>query len=428
MSVPFVTSRPLDDLCYGLSLLGLWWLIGIEQLVWLPIAILAIAKLMAVRPSELRLNALAWGAIAIVVSQLLSLAFIVESFRLVTFARNLFAYSAATAWIIALGSAVRDAADVRKMTRALAVGISTAGVVGLLGIAGVWRPAFTSPLGMLLPPGLRATTFGTQFATRSTGDISWFVGVGEYYRVESFFLFATFYSLALIVCVPMLYWLSQTERSRAARTTSWCLLALAVVNLIFTTGRVAILSLLAGLALFLYLRRSRVALALGLGAVIGIGALALMPNARRNAALIIQASAYARGEGSVQGRGAVYAATLRGILERPLFGWGTERDVPGLKYPAGSHSNYLGTVYKHGVVGLAALLAFLTAGWRATRQSAAQPEMQLFFHCARWAFVAMVLNGLTDAIDLDIIGLVMAWTVIALAAALSSSHRLTPNA
>jgi O-antigen ligase len=411
MRVPFAETSALEDLELALAGLAVWWVLGLEQLVWLPIGLLACAKLLgSSRPT--RITPLAGGALLLVVAQLFSAAFVAESERSITLARNLLAYTAIGVWLYALTNAVRSLTDAHRLVRGLALGMSSAAAVGMLGIVGIWRPTHSSPLALVLPSSLIETTFGSQFVGRSTGALAWFVGFGEYYRVESFFLFATFYSIALVATVPALVWLFRSAERRRHRIGWSISLFVVLTNLVYTTGRMAVIALVVGALYFAAMRSRALIVTIILLSSITALSLANSESARARVSTIVQASAYARGSGSVQGRGAVYRATLEGIRERPFFGWGTERDVVGLKYPAGSHSNYLGTLYRLGLFGLLALLYLLIAAWRGTTTRSLVGEQKLFVQCSRWALACLLIIGLTDSLDLDIAALVVAWTAI----------------
>ncbi len=57
----------------------------------------------------------------------------------------------------------------------------------------------------------------------------------------------------------------------------------------------------------------------------------------------------------------IFRETLKSFLELPLLGHGTQVDIPGRSNtaPMGSHSTYLGILYKQGILGLMAFLAIV---------------------------------------------------------------------
>ena len=131
------------------------------------------------------------------------------------------------------------------------------------------------------------------------------------------------------------------------------------------------------------------------------------------ASTAVEATAFARGAGSVDARSAVYRSTVSGFLERPLLGWGTERDIPGQRYPAGSHSTYLGVLYKHGLVGFVCLLGVLASGWLAIRPAARLEGTAAYdlLRFGQWTYVAVLLNGFTDVLDLDATTLILIYSI-----------------
>lgn len=131
----------------------------------------------------------------------------------------------------------------------------------------------------------------------------------------------------------------------------------------------------------------------------------------------VEAFVFARGSGSYESRFGVYEASLVGFLERPLFGWGTERDVEGLQLPAGSHSEYLAALYRQGLLGVIALAGMLISAWVTTRPPgglAARSEEGTMLRYGRWFFVGAVLNSTMNDPAVDATAYVFFWAIIGL--------------
>jgi hypothetical protein len=417
--LPWIETTPLTDLTLGLVCIPLWWVLGIEQMVWAPIGFIALAKVVTAQRGRLLVPPFALWSILFLMAHAASGLFIVEGMRVLTFGRNFGAYVGATLWVLVLVNTVHSLRDARKVLVGSAVAMTLAGFLGLLGIAGVWRGVFTSPIGLVLPDAITSTTYGGQIATRSTGGPAWFLGLGNYYRVNSFFLFPTMFATAIAVTLPIVLWLQRTGRRPYGRRAWLLCAALLLVNLPFTTGRIATGSLIAGGAWFFLMKHRKRSVVVSASLVILAAAVIVNRELSSLASTGVEAAAYARGLGSVDTRGQVYRSTIEGFFDRPLLGWGTERDVRDQRYPAGSHSTYLGVLYKHGVVGFACLLGVLASAWITTRPGGIPkdtPEHALL-RFSQWTLVVVLLNGLTDAIDLDATTLVLIYVVVGTAVA-----------
>ena len=126
---------------------------------------------------------------------------------------------------------------------------------------------------------------------------------------------------------------------------------------------------------------------------------------------------FARGEGSFNSRFGVYEASIAGFLERPFFGWGTERDVEGLALPAGSHSEYIAALYRQGLFGLFAFVGLLWSVWRATRPihgDEARKPWGKFLRYGRWFYATALINSLLNDPAVDTSTFVLLWLFIAL--------------
>lgn len=428
--IPFVNTEPLTDVRLALLLLPLWWVMGVEQFIW-PV-IFGIAAIKVLYLQRLRLivvSPLRWFTLFIV-AVVISGFFIDETFRLLTYARNLGAFVAGFLALLIISNRARSWKSIDKVLDAVLFIMLLAGLAGLLGTLNIWRPAIQSIVGQLLPPSVTSTNYGQTIAIREWGDLSWFSGLGLYFRVSSFFLFSNHYSSALIYVFPFFFMkLGQTRG--VGKLLVVAAIILLGINLIYTTGRVATLSLLIGALYYAmfhstYRRPLRALISLGitLGVVLILfSATVELTSGFKQVGVISQtaesldAFTFARGEGSFINRFGVYGATLAGFLERPLFGWGTERDVAGLNIPAGSHSEYLAALYRQGLFGLIALTGLLLSAWRATRPPrgrAAGEPVGIFLRYGRWFLVAALINSIMTDPSVDSTTYVILWTLIAL--------------
>lgn len=417
LRVPFLETRPLEDIWWLLIATPLLWVLGLEQFFAVPVLLWSAVKLLGrgVRlPQHPVLLALLFLLIAMTVSAL----FVDEAFRYITYVRNVSMYVNAALIVLIVLASAPTLAEIRRLLRALVVLMGLAALIGLLGIIDISRPQFSSLFGQLLPASISDTGYGQQIANRSTGNMAWFRLFGGYFRVSSFFMFSTMYAAALAISIPIAAYFCRVGTWRS-RSLSAVILGLLIVNLVFTTGRMAMVGLVAGL-LVLILQNPNTFWKVVTTTLITAGiAASLLWIPEGSVTGVVDEFVFARGEGSPLTRLTIYQSTLEGLIQRPMFGWGTERDivgVEGMTLPAGSHSYYLGMAYKHGLFGLAVFAALLVAiarGIQVPRRSGVRdqaPEAVLASH-VQWALVAAAVIGVTSALDLDAT-LVVVLTVI----------------
>ena len=94
-----------------------------------------------------------------------------------------------------------------------------------------------------------------------------------------------------------------------------------------------------------------------------------------------------------------------------------DTSVPGLRYPAGSHSFLLGTAYKHGLVGLTILLAFAWWSWLRIRRRTRDPALR---DSGAWLWIAIAIMSFGTSFDLD--ATVMLLVTASLAVVLAAPH------
>lgn len=410
ITLPFINAHPITDVCAAIMLLPVWWVLGVEQFIWpllfgwtaLRLAISRHYRLVLVPPVR-------W-LLAFIVAQIISGLFIVESYRLLTFIRNLGSYVAVALAIIVITNANADERQLKRVINSLLLIMVGVGAISLLALLGVWQPEFRSLVGAVMPKSIASTDYGGHIAYRNLGQPSWFAGI-IYYRLSGMFLYATMYASALAMVIPIAYFAHGTAKSLVKKFALAVVIVLLLINMLGTTGRVATLSMIAGAGAYVILasRARRIA---RMGAfmimTLAVSLMLVSPIELASGGDIVDQVLYARGGGSVEHRTAVYQATLSGWLGSPLFGWGTERDVADIPYPAGSHSFYLGVLYKHGLVGFLIFLGMWWSMWRHTApigvgmQRNIRLEWSLgYLRITRWVLCAALINSATDVLDLD---------------------------
>lgn len=430
LTLPFLDTGPLTDVWLALLLLPLWWVLGVEQFVWPVLFGIAAIKVVYLQQMRVRVNAtLQWFALFLVIV-LISALFVDETMRMLTFIRNLGAFMASFLLLLVIANRVHSQESVERLLNAALIVMMITGVLGILAMSGIWRPSFQSLAGQLMPGSIAATSYGKVIASRALGQLNWFTGLGLYYRLRTFFMFSNHYSSALVYVLPFFFLKFSQVRGWKKPVVALGILIL-LVNLVYTTGRVAALSLIAGAIYYAvfhspYRRSLRVLLTAGLT----LAALAILSTLlleltvaepgqglAGRALASLEAFTFARGEGSFISRFGVYEASLSGFLERPVFGWGTERDVVGLDIPAGSHSEYIAVLYRQGTFGIIAYVGLLAAAWRATRPpggTEALSRQGSFLRYGRWFFVGALINNIMNDPSVDTTTYVLMWLMIGL--------------
>lgn len=422
--IPFVTTPPLTDLRLVILLLPLWWVLGAEQFVAPLLLGVSILKLLVLRRRIVFSRPLVWLLLFIAVSVLAAL-FIVEPYRIVTFVRNTSMYLMAAFVLVIVTTTARSWKQLEPLLESVVYAMAFSALIGLLGIVGLTRPTFISPVGAVLPEWVVSRGYGEAIALRQTGNLAWFSGLGNYFRVNGFFLFSTMYAAALALSIPIALFLASRARS-LHRLALVAILGLLSLNLIFTTGRMAILALALAGSYYLLRHQRRLIRVITLTCTVGLTILIALVLPLEQAYERIEDALYARGQGSVVSRTFIYQKTLEGLAERPVFGWGTERDIDedNFLYPAGSHSTYLGTLYKQGSVGFLVLLALGWTLWQATslrglptRGGQERQTLRAFLATSRWVLLTAILIGFTSVLDLDATLMLHLWVVLACAVA-----------
>lgn len=407
--IPFITSSPIFDVQLLLLLFPLWWVIGVEQLVW-PIGFsLVLLKCVVMQHYVIRISRTVKWLLLFLLIHLVSGLFIVETFRWVTFFRNLSTYVAFFALHLILTNRIKNWHQIESLLKIYVGIMSLTALAGLLAILDIWQPDFTSLLGNFMPGWIKATSYGERIATRSVGNWSWFSFLRRYFRVHSFFLYATLYASALATAIPTTLYLFHDSPKIKMKVIYAVGMILMGINIVYTTGRIAIIGCLAGAIFYLtffsrWRTLTKIVFVLGL---IGLVVFVLQTDSLTVFVDLYEDFVFARGSGSFYGRSEVYRVTLEQFAERPFFGWGTERDIPDFPFPAGSHSYYLGILYKHGLFGLIAFLGFLISIWWESRPIKSKPHHNQnksatrFLLYGRWIIVAFAINSFTDVLELD---------------------------
>jgi O-antigen ligase len=421
----------------SLVLLPVWWALALDQFIWMLVGPLVLLKVLIRNRWKLMLPRVHLLLLLFLASQLISAFFIVENERYITFARTFGAYIAAFCISLVLVQEIKSRRDVNLVLGVLLGVVGLAACLGLVASAGLVRPTFTAVLAEILPESLLRTNYGANLVNRQFGMVSWFSLFGEYYRLRSFFLYPTMYAAVLAFIIPFAAFYALTSwRWRIIRVAMLLLLALFVFNLLFTTGRIAMVALAGGFLLFL-VKTSRFRILLRMlilcGGILALTVTAVVIWEQNELPLIASQSLndflLARGPGSFEDRTAIYRITLENVGERPVFGWGTERDVPPLYlYPAGSHSYYLGVLYKHGLVGLSIFVVMLWSLWRTTappkdgtRLTSDDRDCIWLLWYGRWAIISVLVIASTEVLDLDTTTLVFFWIIVGV---LVSTRRL----
>tara|TARA_B110000240_G_scaffold1833_1_gene2204 strand:- start:763 stop:1971 length:1209 start_codon:yes stop_codon:yes gene_type:complete len=388
-----------------------------EQFLWCFAIGLIFVQFCIYSKAEFRINIITLLLAFFLVVYGISFFSITEKMRYITYFRNLSTYLTAFMLLVITWNVVDKWWQIEKLLKAIVVVMLIASVVGVLAFSfEIFRVQFKSLTGYFIPSAISKTGYGSVIAVRNIGYYNWFLGLGTYFRVSSFFLYSTMFSSALAITLPIALFLRNINKGikKFFYTLSVVIMGLA---LLFTTGRVAIMAILVGYVLFRFISIRSSAIKFS---IVGIGFIVcslflLWLEQTGILYQIIDLLLYSRGEGSANTRMKIYIQTFNSFLERPIFGWGTERDVKGLAYPLGSHSYYLGTLYKQGVVGFTLFIAIVVLIWNKLKVKIfIDNNFTRFFKYGQFLMLVYIINSFTDVLDLDATTMFFLWLILSL--------------
>jgi len=410
-------NRIVSELYYLILLFPLWWFLGMEQFLWCFAIGLIFIQFCIYNKWEFRTNIITLLLAFFIVVYGISFFSIIEKIRYITYCRNLSTYLTALMLLVITWNVIDKWWQIEKLLKAVIVVMLIASIVGVLGFSfELFRIQFKSLTGYFMPNSIAKTGYGSVIAVRNIGFYNWFIGIGTYFRVSSFFLYSTMFSSTLAITMPIALFLANINKgmTRNFYIFSFSMMGLA---LLFTTGRVAIMAFSIGYIMFRFISIKNFSIKFS---IFGIGLLlcALFLLWLEQSGIlhqIIDLLLYSRGEGSANTRMKIYIQTYNSFLERPIFGWGTERDVKGLAYPLGSHSYYLGTLYKQGVIGFTLFISIVFLIWNKLKVKVySDNNFTRFFKYGKFLMLVYIMNSFTDVLDLDATTMLFLWLFLSL--------------
>lgn len=347
--------RPLIMLMWSIPLM---WVLGGERLLF-PLLVLAFTFRAIPRDGKFTRPILWFGAFLI--AYLASITQVAEPDRYITFLWDFSIYLSMLLTIMYIVRGAFNLDEIESILQNLVLITILFHVIAMTYfVLGDWR--FETLLGKALPGGLKNTQIGQKIAIHGVGRELYFLGVNT--RLASIFTSSMQYAAVTLLVTPMALYFFLVKRG-------WMRLAFAValilclLGLFFSQGRTAmVISAVALPVVFVCFVLSKVGMlsnksiaSTGL-AVILLGApiaMAVLPFAYEafDFYFVQQRAA------SYEERSEVYRQSWDQIGDSPLLGHGTQVTVEDLNVPLGSHNWYLGVLFKHGMLGLVPLLAFL---------------------------------------------------------------------
>ena len=405
------------ELYYLVLLFPMWWFLGMEQFLWFFAIGIIFIQFLIFNKLQFRTNTITLLLAFFLVAYGISFFSIVEKIRYITYFRNLSTYLTALMLLIITWNVIDKWWQVEKLLKAVIVVMLIASIVGILGFSfEIFRIQFKSLTGYFLPNAISKTGYGSVIAVRNIGFYNWFMGIGNYFRISSFFLYSTMFSSTLAITLPIALFLININKGRVKKFYVFSAVMMGLA-LLFTTGRVAIMAFFIGYVIFRFLMIKSFAKKIIIFGIFFMMSSIFLLYLELTGFLyqIIDLLLYSRGQGSANSRIKIYTQTFSSFLERPIFGWGTERDVKGLAYPMGSHSYYLGTLYKQGIVGLSLFISIFILIWNKLKvKTNLDNNFTRFFKYGQFLMLVYFINSFTDVLDLDATTMFFLWLILSL--------------
>lgn len=414
-SIPLITTNPVTDIGILIGLTPVWWFMGIEQLIWPFVFGWVALKVFFIKKGKVVFTGVMKVFILFLIIQLISAFSLTELYSWIVFIRNFSVFLIAFFLIFILSNSIHEWSQLKWLLKVAVIVMGVSSFIGILGTIGVWRPNYVSPLTRFLPTWVFQSGAVNNIANRSIGHLTTFLSI-QYFRIDGFFLYPTLYATTLISIIPVAIFLSQIDRQKISRIVWTGIAGILLFNLLSTTGRAATISFIAGF-LFLQLfivRKDRV---LRWSAILLVIVLILISLTQKE---ILNSIFEFFSTRSSDERLNVYSQSFEMLAQRPLFGWGTARNIDslGVSLPLGSHSYYIAMLFRFGLVGFFVFALMYWMLWYQTRTLQLKEftniplkEMNMLLNYGRWIIIALLLDGAATIPITDLVTMTLVWLI-----------------
>lgn len=431
---PVSKSTAMRQLCILLWSLPLIWVIGGERLLLPAIIVVALA------PHLNRLTTIPRRTFPLVIflfGYLASAVMISDKSRYITFTWDLIIYLSYTITILAIAKTVTSLEDLKRLLSTLYL---SSIIIHLIGVSYflIGPLNFPTPLGFVLPSGIKNTQTGRTISIHSTGRELFFMGINT--RLSSIFVSSMQYAAAALITLPLYVYYIYNNKG-ASKLLAIMALPLALSGLFFAQGRTALV-LGACVLLFypLYFSFTKIkglnlaglfsSILIAISASI-IALLLSLPyiTSTFNELFIEQRAS------SAKERFEVYEQSSQAILDSPLLGHGTQETVEDLAVPLGSHNWYLAVLFKHGLIGFIPLIIFLASvlstsikNTFSTKTPALRSlSVMLFFSTSAHLLLCLTAEPVIDAVHVFFLAIIHG-SVFSMAAIIRQDRSAPPSA
>lgn len=418
-------TRPLTDLHLIFLSLPLLWLMGLEQILPMFLLIWAFLKLVLIkRKVVVPLTAVLF--LVFILWQLVAAASIEPGSNWIVFGRNLMSYVSGLLTFLIVVNDTRDGSDVRRTIMVILVLAAVATLVGLAFVVGIIPPEFNALIvSNILPGGIRQSQFIQEnIILREIGRPNAVLGAIKYPRVSSIFLFPNEAGIAFMILLSWVWFAFRLNKGRL-KGLLFVLLLLASLIFLLIMARVGIGAFVLAIVLVLTLSWQHtlkfpvffapLLLVIFILVAVFIGIL------KPSTTSVLNSFFFDLRANSFVDRLEVYQATADLWLERPFTGWGTPREVTSVNLaPAGTHGEYLATLFRFGLIGLVIYLLTIISIWAKIicqiklADQIPSPEVLKYFLTITTIFLALNILAVAYGLYFDLSVVILVWTTIAL--------------
>ena len=399
-----------------LYLAPLWWALGLNQVIWIP-TVVALAAFWIREPRRVIRATPLWMFAVFLGWALLSAVSITEPYRFVSFIKQYSTYGCGwlAAWLVLQTHTFEE--EVFETALCLGRVSLISSVFACVGILG-YDVSFRAPASFMLPVDLPSGL------TNAIFDKSWIQHEASYFRSgwprpRGLNVYGNHFASMALMGLALTLGMLRSARVRICRVGA--AVVVQAVVLVYSLSRGAWLG---GLAAYLVLLILRPGLKVR-AALLAWAGLVTIAFYWIGASEVLESRLFLKTH-SNEGRVELYSKTVQRLLESPIsvvLGRGTQETIPGLTVPLGSHSMYLGVLFRHGVVGLGlfllAMLGLVTrliACMRFRNNQARDSLSATILFC----ILAFLIQGLVTELDVvDVFYSQFIWTLIGLGMAAS---------